>query len=285
MTLKQTFGWFSEKLAGIYPDFEIKSITTLVLAHVTGLNPFEQSLNGNTNIPNELFKSVENILARLINCEPVQYVLGYTEFYGLPFNVAPGVLIPRPETEELVHLIKQEVSPLNGSLIDIGTGSGCIAISLATQLPHWQIYATDFSQAALDIATLNAQQNKVNVQFALSDLFTDSQPFGSNVFFDVVVSNPPYVTHSEKQYMHANVLNFEPDTALFVPDNDALRYYLQLARFANERLKPQGRLYVEINEHFGTETLDLFLSNGFKSGRVINDMQGKARMVRADIDR
>lgn len=285
MTLKQTSGWFLEKLAGIYPDTEIKSITTLVLGHVTGLKPFEQSLNGNTNIPNELFKSVENILARLINCEPVQYVLGYTEFYGLPFNVAPGVLIPRPETEELVHLIKREVSPLNGSLIDIGTGSGCIAISLANQLPDWQIYATDFSQAALDIATLNAQQNKVKVQFALSDLFTDNQPFGSEVFFDVVVSNPPYVTHSEKQYMHANVLNFEPDTALFVPDNDALRYYRQLARFANERLKPQGRLYVEINEHFGAETLDLFLSNGFKSGQIINDMQGKARIVRAEIGR
>jgi release factor glutamine methyltransferase len=218
--------------------------------------------------------------------EPIQYILGETEFYGLPFIVNADVLIPRPETEELVDLILRDIkSEKKESLtvLDIGTGSGCIAVSLAKNIPGASVYAVDISSAALETAKKNARQNKADVHFVEQDVFND---FPATVFpdtWDIIVSNPPYVMLSEKKDMAANVLEYEPPVALFVPNDRPLFFYEKIADFGLSRLKATGAVYVETNARLGNETLQLFLEKNYKQVSLHKDISGNDRILKAKI--
>ena len=234
----------------------------------------ERSLDLTDNDKNLL----KEFLQRINNHEPVQYILGTCEFYGRKFIVSPDVLIPRPETEELVRLVlnfsKHQDSNLK--IIDIGTGSGCIPITLALETKG-DIYGTDNSQGALNIAIQNAVMLKANVNFKLHDILKEDFPISHA---DVIVSNPPYIAEKEKYSMKENVLQFEPHQALFVPDTDPLLFYRSIIAKSKQNLKPGGLLVVEINERYGREISTLFTDNGFVSVQIINDIFGKERIVK-----
>ena len=221
---------------------------------------------------------LKEIIARLKTGEPIQYVLGKTEFHGLIFRVTPDVLIPRPETEELVEWVLDEASSDNFSLLDIGTGSGCIAVTLAKKLPFSEVDGCDISERALSIATLNARDNGVAVRYFTQDIFT---PFLVDRSYDAVISNPPYVLESEKAEMEKNVLDFEPSQALFVPDNSPLIFYERIADLSCEILNEQGKLYFEINRERSEEIGEILLDKGYRDVTIKNDISGNPRMIRA----
>jgi len=227
---------------------------------------------------------IHGCLNRLKKSEPIQYILEETEFYGLPFKVSPYVLIPRPETEELVDWVVQEYKNHKSEsleVLDIGTGSGCIAVSLAKKL-HWaNVSALDVSKKALGIAEENAQHNQVEIDFFERDILqADSLPKS----YDVIVSNPPYVRESEKKTMQKNVLNYEPHTALYVDDEDPLRYYQKIAHLAKKHLTSGGALYFEINEYLSEELIELLQNEGFKRCVLKQDLFGKDRMLKCSLD-
>lgn len=226
----------------------------------------------------------DSIVERLNQNEPVQHIIGSTEFCGLTFRVSSSVLIPRPETEELVQLVTRDYAEPDEkpSILDIGTGSGCIAIVLARFLPHANVHAWDVSEEALNVARENARQLMADVHFAQQDMLNVSFPLpDAPEQFDCIVSNPPYVTYSEADQMRPNVLRFEPHEALFVEDKDPLLFYKAIADFGRHHLKPQGRCYVEINEHFGAETKQVFEERGYTGVELLRDIHGKDRFVRA----
>ena len=224
-------------------------------------------------------RELENIIFRLQKNEPIQYIRGFAEFDGRRFKVAPGVLIPRPETVELVELVARENASAR-RLLDIGTGSGCIAISLDKKLPEAEVEAWDISEDALAIARENNKELAADVTFLQRDvLFDDWEKAPS---FDVIVSNPPYVTEAEKKDMDANVLDWEPELALFVPDDDPLRFYRRIADLGRELLLPDGKLYFEINQAYGRETAHILEMNQYHDVRVIKDIFGKDRIVTAN---
>ncbi len=222
-------------------------------------------------------KDLENLLRRLEWEEPVQYILGEADFCGRNFIVAPGVLIPRLETEELVIRVSQECRGVK-KVLDIGTGSGCIALTLALGHPLWHVTALDISDDALRVARKNAERYSVgNVDFCKADILgRDSLPAGP---WDVIVSNPPYICEEERQMMSKNVLFYEPREALFVPDSDPLLFYLAIADYAKETLTPGGQLFFEINQRFGAETKALLTEQGFADVRVIKDQFANDRIV------
>jgi len=210
--------------------------------------------------------------------EPVQYVLENTTFYGLPFYVNHHVLIPRQETEELVHWVLQEAAP-DCRLLDIGTGSGCIAVALAYNLPKARVYATDILTETLDVARYNAEKNETAVRFYKHNICEDV-PAEDLPRFDVIVSNPPYVLESENKHMAGHVVNYEPPEALFVPDDDKLRYYRAIANFSRHYLQPGGAIYLEINEQLANEVCSLFEDAGFPQCTLRRDIHEKPRMVK-----
>jgi release factor glutamine methyltransferase len=214
-------------------------------------------------------------LARLTSGEPLQYVMGKTYFRDHLFAVNADTLIPRPETEELVDLVLEKASD-TASVLDVGTGSGCITISLKLERPSFQVEAWDISEGALEMARQNADTLKAEVDFKLQDIFSWPTSKGN---WDIIVSNPPYVTEEEKKEMANHVLDFEPHLALFVPNDDALRYYDALADFAIERLSDGGYLCLEINQHFGTQTVELLFSKGFQEVQLKKDFKGNDRMI------
>ena len=219
-------------------------------------------------------------LEQLRKGKPVQYITGETEFYGLSFQVDESVLIPRPETEELVDLIIKEArntvkAPLH--ILDIGTGSGCIAICLKKNLPDSRVAAMDISGDALRIANKNAINNAVDIDFIKDDIL---EALTTGSVYDIIVSNPPYITQREKETMHTNVLAYEPHVALFVTDERPLIFYEAIANFAKHSLKSGGFLFFEINENYGKETRDMLMSKQFVDIALINDMQGKNRIIR-----
>jgi len=214
-------------------------------------------------------------LARLAAGEPLQYVMGKTYFRDHLFFVSADTLIPRPETEELVDLVLSH-APENASVLDVGTGSGCIPISLKLERPSLVVEAWDISTAALGVARQNAHALKAEVEFKQQDIFAWSSSEGS---WNVIVSNPPYVTEEEKKEMANHVLDFEPHLALFVPNDDALKYYEALADFAKERLHTGGYLCLEINQYFGTQTVELLFSKGFQEVKLVQDFKGNDRMI------
>ncbi|WP_448699110.1 peptide chain release factor N(5)-glutamine methyltransferase [Mucilaginibacter sp. AW1-3] len=279
----------NDSLKKIYAEDELTSIKYLVLSDISNLSKAQLRAFTDQTLTDEQWQKLTEITAALQTGIPVQYVLGHTEFYGLPFNVNPSVLIPRPETEELVEWILEESQELrirnqdDFRILDIGTGSGCIPISLKKNLPNAQVSGLDISAEALSTAKQNAKLNNVDVDFINADILNVSQISNLTPQISIIVSNPPYVTEREKGEMHSNVLDYEPHTALFVPDNDALVFYNAIADFALMHLKPGGLLFFEINENLGKQTVDLLKYKSFKNIELRQDMRGKDRMIKAVI--
>jgi release factor glutamine methyltransferase len=264
-----------EKLEKAYGKQEAQSLSFLLLENLFSLSRSE-ILTGK-KINEEKISLLNNYTERLLKFEPIQYILGSTEFYGYSFEVNPSVLIPRPETEELVHLIISEnkkKSPL--SILDIGTGSGCIAISLKKELPQALVYAVDISEEALVTAKKNAVLNNVEISFLHKDILLPETIIPET---NILVSNPPYVMQGEKKLMKANVLEHEPHLALFVEENNPLIFYKAIAEKAKKSLLPGGKIYFEINEQFGKETAEVLTKAGFKEVRILKDLHDKDRMV------
>lgn len=270
-----------KELAGQYPDEEITNFHYILSEHILGLSRIETSLRRADKLNEDDLRAFMTSLKRLKHSEPIQHITGYTEFYGLTFRVSRHTLIPRPETEELVDWVIKDHpdSEENLNVIDIGTGSGCIAISLAVNRPGWKLSAADISPEALNIADINASRNNCRVSFKQLDIRT---PFLSDQKFDIIVSNPPYVRESEKPELHANVKDFEPDTALFVPDEDPLMFYRAIALVAASNLNKGGTLYLEINEYLGKETVELLRNMGFNKIELRKDFRGKPRMIKCN---
>ena len=264
------------QLVSVPDDTERQSIASIVLEEVLGLSRTDWVLDQPVSVGEDQSKRLQEIVERLNNEEPIQYILGNTEFFGLVFAVSPVVLIPRPETEELVAMIIKENANEGLKVLDIGTGSGCIPISLKKNMPNASVYALDISEDALAIAKNNAIANGATIDFLACDIL--SEPL-SITGLDIIVSNPPYVLESEKKHMHGNVLRYEPAQALFVHDNDPLLFYKKIALIATKSLSRGGKLYFEINERYGIEVAGLLEQKGFGQVRISEDLQGKERMV------
>ena len=279
------------QLESAYPPDEAKALAWWILEETTGLNR-SQILSGckiTKNISNLQEKTdangdLQEIITRLLNFEPVQYIFGHTLWSGLDLLVTPATLIPRPETAELVERINEKM--VNDKMIkclDIGTGSGCIAIALKKHHPEWQITAIDISPEAIEVARENAIRNNVEVNFQIADIFDLQSPI-SNLQFDIVVSNPPYIRESEKSSMKSNVLDHEPASALFVPDSDPLRFYRRIAElFAQRPMTNDKRLnlFFEINENLSVETENLLRSLGYSDIQTFTDIYSKPRFIHA----
>lgn len=278
--MQKVIFYISESLKPYYPETEISSFSRLIICFVTGKSFSDFLTNRDKVLSEEQEQKIIHIVDRLKTYEPIQYILEETEFYGLPFYVNQNVLIPRPETEELVELIINENEGKEVSILDIGTGSGCIAVALAKYIQKANVSAWDFSQGALDIAQQNAENNKVVINFMKVDVLIG---YPTDAKYDIIVSNPPYVLESEKKDMHANVLDYEPHKALFVPDNRALLFYERIADIAKEILNPGGKLYFEINQSKGQETVDMLEEKGFSEIILLQDISKHDRMVRAKL--
>lgn len=268
-----------QSLQDIYPPEEVKALSMLVCCDMLGLDALDIYMGKDIILSECKQRELENIIFRLQKNEPIQYIRGFSEFCGRRFKVAPGVLIPRPETAELVELIIKE-NPDARHLLDIGTGSGCIAISLDKSLPDAKVDAWDISEEALAIARANNEELGAGVTFLQKDVLT-AEPT-KEPMYDVIVSNPPYVTEAEKREMEANVLDWEPELALFVPNEDPLRFYRRIALLGREILLPGGKLYFEINQAYGRETAHILEMNQYHEVRVIKDIFGKERIVTAN---
>jgi release factor glutamine methyltransferase len=272
-----------DNLSPIYCRQEIEGITKLIFEKVLGLTRLQVHLNQHKILTSANLTQITEIVNRLLQFEPIQYILGETEFYGLPIKVNSGVLIPRPETEELVDWIINDCHYENPVILDIGTGSGCIPIALSKNLTAASTVAWDISPDALMVARENAKINKVKINFVCVDILKMKYPVQKQKY-DIIVSNPPYVTVSEKGAMLKNVVDFEPHIALFVADKDPLIFYRTIAELATDLLKPSGKLYFEINEQFGNETVDLLSLKRFKNIILRKDINGKERMLKAEWD-
>lgn len=273
-----------KELNGLYSSQETDNLIAMIFEKLKGYSRTKLLLVGDEVLTESERNSIFKIVTRLKNHEPIQYILGSTEFYGLELQCVPEVLIPRPETEELVDWIVKENAVSNPTIIDIGTGTGCIAISLRKSILQSTVLACDISPVCLETATQNAQQNNAAIEVVEYDIIT-GQPLIQFPEFDIVVSNPPYVRESEKALMEKNVTGFEPELALFVTDENPLIFYKKIADFAQVHLKNQGKLYFEINEALGDETCNMLASKGFANIRLRRDINGKNRMVGCDFFR
>ena len=283
MLLKNYKTIFLNELASLYDEKEIESFFYLVLEKFHHLKRIDLALNPEMILDEKQASLWNSVVVELKKQKPIQYILGVTEFYGLPFLVNENVLIPRPETEELVDLIITNESRENReegkvSILDIGTGSGCIAISLAKNLSNAEVFAIDVSEEALEVAKKNALLNNVDVTFLLKDILKVENLEHQ---FDTIVSNPPYVRNLEKAAINPNVIDYEPHLSLFVADNDALLFYKKITQLAKINLKPKGKLYFEINQYLGKETIALLESFGFKNVTLHKDIYGNDRMIAA----
>jgi release factor glutamine methyltransferase len=280
MTFSDLEKQFSAELSDIYAREEAAMFCFLSAQHRFQWTKASYLLNKQEVISDANKAYFLEILSQLKASKPIQYILGETDYYGRTFRVNPAVLIPRPETEELVKWVLDSVSMANPSILDIGTGSGCIAISLKLELPEADVVALDISADALALAQENAALHKAAVRFIEKDvLLMHSTDVAST--FDVVLSNPPYIALSEKNSMKANVLANEPHLALFVPNTNPLIFYERIASIAHEKLNLGGFLFFEINERFGKEVLKLLVKKGFKYVELRQDLGGKDRMVKA----
>lgn len=266
--------FFKSELSPFYEQKELDALFYWCIEHIFQMSRSQWMLSSELVPSKESLNRFYSIVNRLKKQEPIQYILGECEFYGLSFRVNPHCLIPRPETEELVRWVLDH--PFDSAL-DIGTGSGCIAIALAKH-SNATISALDISQEAIDLAKRNAQTNEVNVSFFQHDIF---ETLHSSPSYELIVSNPPYVLHSEKERMKANVLNYEPHLALFVKDSNPLVFYQRIIEFSNHHLSSKGLLFFEINEQKAPDLVNLLEKEGFSSVLIKKDMQGKNRMVKA----
>jgi len=286
MKIKQYRTQFIQELSPFYDAYEAESFFYLILEDKNKLRQIDLALNHELIFSETDFVVWNSLLAQLKKEVPIQYLLGKTNFYGLDFEVNENVLIPRPETEELVEWIINDHAVLDKSkkikILDIGTGSGCIAVSLAKNLPNASVYAVDVSKKALETAKRNAISNGVDVTFLLLDIL-EEEVLKCN--FDIIVSNPPYVRNLEKQEIKKNVLDYEPHLALFVEDNDALVFYRKIASLAQNNLLENGQLYFEINQYLGTEMTDLLKQMDFKNIELKKDIYDNDRMISCKVSK
>ena len=283
-----TYNELWRQLTQVYDDYEAKAIARMVYEVRFGLMPSDLFIGKDTQLSTDDQKLLAEITQRLLTGEPIQYVLGEAEFGGRTFHVEPGVLIPRPETYELCQWIMEErrgkrEEGRNTSILDIGTGSGCIACTLAAELADAEVTAWDISDDALRIATENAKRTNVHVSFEKVDVLNTSllnreRPATG---LDIIVSNPPYICNKERATMERNVLEHEPELALFVPDDDPLLFYRTIARFAAKALNPSGALYFEINPLYVSEMQQMLSEEGFSHTEIRNDQFGKQRFTKS----
>ncbi|WP_282032466.1 peptide chain release factor N(5)-glutamine methyltransferase [Winogradskyella eximia] len=288
MVLKELQNIFHIELDAIYGKHEVDSFFYLCTEHYLNVPRIQLTLEPGLAITKPETETFFKVLEDLKQQKPIQYILGETEFYGLPFKVNEHVLIPRPETEELVDLMIRSVTSSSDEksikILDIGTGSGCIAISLAKNLPKAEVYALDVSNEALTMAKENAKGNNVDITFIEASILEASNwnLFFENTKFDVIVSNPPYVRELEKQEIQPNVLDNEPHLALFVEDNNPLIFYKAITDFAVKKLKTNGKLYFEINQYLGEETKQLLVDANFEAVELLKDLNGNDRMLKGE---
>lgn len=280
-SIKKIISGIKSELKGIYPTEEIDSFIVLIFEDVLGysrtklLISLEEEIGGNNLI------RIKDIVKDLKNQRPIQHTLRKTIFYDLPFKVTQNALIPRPETEELVNWIISDRHKENLSILDIGTGTGCIAISIAKNLPYSKVYAIDISSKALELARENGKLNNTNIVFWEIDILKKSIEIEEK--FDIIVSNPPYIRQKEKEFMSKNVLEYEPELALFVPDHDPLLFYKTIIDFGLKNLNKEGKIYFEINEAFGQEMINLYKMNNFSEIILKKDINGKHRMIKGKL--
>jgi release factor glutamine methyltransferase len=273
-----------KELAGIYSKEEIESLIFLIFEKLKGYSRTQFLLAKDEVLKAEELEEVSQMVTRLKNHEPIQYILGETEFYGLPFYTVPGVLIPRPETEELVQWIIQENRLTESVILDIGTGTGCIAVALRKNIPDSRVFACDISPVCLETTKRNAVRNNADISVFQCNIL-NSEFEAELPGLDIIVSNPPYVQEKERKDMDQNVLDHEPALALFVSDDDPLIFYSRIADFASIHLNDGGSLYFEINEAFGSECSVMLLEKGFSEIKLKKDIHGKDRMIRSVLHR
>lgn len=275
MILKEAIEQLKSGLAGVAEPQEVQAMIRVICEDIFNYDQVDVALRQESELPDFAQERITDAIARLRRHEPLQHIVGSARFHGHKFKVTPAVLIPRPETEQLVDLIIDENPGSDLRVLDMGTGSGCIAISLARALKFAQVDALDVSHDALEVARQNADALKVKVRFFESDMLAQ-QPAAR---YDIIVSNPPYICWSEREAMEPNVKDYEPGQALFVPDNDPLLFYKAIAPYAAQSLERGGRLYLEINRRFGNEVKRLLEDNGFDEVRIIDDSYGNPRFV------
>lgn len=284
-TIEEFTALFHQELKDHYPQGEIDAFAFLAFSELLGISRDDIRIQKDELLKPEIAERLHQVIDELKTQKPIQYILGSAEFYGCKLRVNKNVLIPRPETEELVDLILKETRDKGHgtgkgfNILDIGTGSGCIAIALKKKLPEANVSALDISEEALLVAKTNAIANQTRLNFLQGDILSPF-PTGKGSF-DIIVSNPPYVRASEKNKMSKNVLEFEPHLALFVQDNDPLLFYKAIADFAIQNLSPKGTLYFEINEALGNNMKNLLETKGFKGVRIVKDISGKDRISKA----
>ncbi len=286
MTIKQQIEKIKHELKAYYSINEIWTFIKLIFQQLLDIDPTTLHAHPELELTPEQQEKIRKVIRELKTYKPIQYIVGQTDFFGLSIKVTPDVLIPRPETEELVSLIIQEnKNRQNLNIIDIGTGSGCIIIALAKHLPGNNFFATDIKKQALEIARLNAEIHGVKINFQLHDIIATYPPVfnGQTPEFDIIVSNPPYVLPDSKSKMSKTVLDFEPEDALFVPQNQPLIYYEALCYFASKFARPNALIYCEINEMLDRDLVKMLDSRGFTNYSIIHDFNGKSRILKVKL--
>ncbi len=281
-TVGQIIKIYRQELSSLYPLSEINSFINIIFEEKLRFSRVDIVIKQSEQLSEKEINILMVILERLKTNEPIQYILGKAYFYDLEFIVSPDVLIPRPETEELVDkIIKENNKKENLNILDIGTGSACIAVALGVNIKNANLVAYDISEKALNIAQQNAKKHKVNIKFELKDILKE-QNIIEKTKFDIIVSNPPYVTKKEADLMLKNVLEYEPHLALFVENTEPLLFYKAICNYAKLNLNEGGSLYFEINEAYGDEIVELCQSFGFKNVKLFKDLSGKNRIVSAN---
>lgn len=268
---------FKKQLVMLYSISEINAFWALIMEHLFDYSYTELVFKLNETLSTEAVLKVEAITTRLLRREPIQYILGWAHFTDFKLRVSPFVLIPRVETEELVRQIIDSNPSFQGSIVDIATGSGCIAIAMKRAFQKSNVYAIDVSDKALELASQNAQEQNQQITFQKMDIL--NFPKDEEMGFDMIISNPPYVRYKERKDMDYRVVNYEPALALYVPDDDPLCFYKAIADFALLYLKDKGRIYFEINEIFGNDIVEMLANNGFSEIKINKDFFGKDRFV------
>lgn len=280
--IKDILRFFRDELKDSYENGELESIIAFCFEYYLKLNRTELIARADETVSESELLKFNFAIKELKNHRPIQYILGEADFYRLKYKVNEHVLIPRPETEELVHLIINDNKLISPSILDIGTGSGCIPISLKKNIPSAKVSAIDISEKALEVAKQNAQKNNVEINFLLEDILHPTSDI-RHLTSDIIVSNPPYICISEKVNMNKNVLDFEPHLALFVENDDPLLFYKAIADLALKSLNKNGKIYFEINQSLSSETMNLLENKGFKNVKLIKDLSNNYRILRGNI--